>query len=735
MNRPATTPENAATTHKKIRFGVRGLIAWLVLAVLAGGMAPAGVFAQASDWVGTDHTAVRLISAADAVGDADTVRLGLQFRLNDGWKIYWRSPGDAGFPPRVDWAGSSNLADARISWPAPVRFSILGMETVGYAREVVLPIAARLLRPGDPLVLRAVVDYLACSDICVPYTAHLALTLPAGPSEPGNLAHLISRYENRVPGDGAAHGLAIEGLTLLRGAPDAALRVTATSTLPFAEPDVFLEGPAELAFGSPQITLTNDGRAARLDSEVFGAASLEAPLEGSTVTVTLVDGDRGAERRVTVAPPAIQAADRDPAAQAPGPSYLVILGLGLLGGLILNLMPCVLPVLSIKLLGVVGHGGGDPRWVRLSFVASALGILFSFLVLAGALAAMKALGASVGWGLQFQQPWFLTAMILVMTLFACNLWGLFEVRLPRAVADAGIHAGHVHGLGGHFLTGALVTLLATPCSAPFLGTAVGFALSRGAVDIFAVFTALGLGLATPYLAVAAFPRLATMLPRPGPWMRVLRRILGFALAATGIWLLTVLAAEVGEPGGLIVGLLALAMALAIFAAGRSDHRLGRAGGWTAAAGVAVLALLLPTRMADRPPLPLNGAWIAFDEAAIPALVAEGRVVFVNVTADWCITCRVNETLVLSKHPVRDSLASDAVVAMRADWTRPDAEISAYLARFGRYGIPFDAVYGPGVPNGQALPELLTTEAVLGGLERAAGNGADRPPERAEAERF
>jgi len=705
----------------KATSGISGALGCFCLVIVLNFLMLGSGSAQTSDWVKTEYTAVRLVSATGAVGTGDTLKLGLEFKLKDGWKIYWRSPGDAGFPPRIDWAGSSNLADARISWPSPVRFSVLGIETVGYEHEVLLPIDARLERAGEALKLRAVVDYLACSDICVPYTAHLVLNLPAGPLNPAKFAHLISRYENRVPEKGSAHGVSIDSVTAVAGQPAPTLRIRATSTLPFSKPDAFLEGPAELAFGTPKVTLGDRGHVAKLDIDVFGTESVEAPLVGSRMTVTLVDGDRSVERQMTVAPPF---AGQTPEADTPATSFLVILGLGVLGGLILNLMPCVLPVLSIKLLGAVSHGGDDPQWVRLSFVASALGILLSFMVLASALAAMKSLGTSVGWGLQFQHPWFLTAMILVMTLFACNLWGFFEVRLPRAVADAGIHAGHVHGLGGHFLTGALVTLLATPCSAPFLGTAVGFALSRSATDIFAVFAALGLGLAAPYLAVAAFPRLATMLPRPGPWMVLLRRILGIALAGTGVWLLIILGAEVGDRGGLIIGVLALAMALAIFVAARANGRLARMGGWIAT-GLAVFALLVPMKMVGGPSRTLDNAWIPFDKAAIPALVAEGRVVFVNVTAEWCITCRVNETLVLYKDPVREKLASDNVVAMRGDWTRPDTEIADYLASFGRYGIPFDAVYGPGLPDGEALPELLTTKTVLGALDRAADRGSER----------
>ncbi len=704
---------------------LNGVLGWLCLSLFFITASPTSVFAETSNWAKTDHTAVRLISAARAVGDADTVALGLQFELKDGWKIYWRSPGDAGFPPRIDWSGSTNLAGARISWPAPVRFSVLDLETVGYKHEVVLPITALLQRPGEALQLHATVDYLACSDICVPYTADLTMKVPAGPANAGEFTHLVSRYNSQVPQRTAAQGVDIDGLTVLPGQPATTVRLTATSTQPFSKPDAFLEGPAELAFGAPTVTLGNGGLTATLDMVVFGTESLDMPVAGTEITATLVDGDRSVERRLTLSPPSAPQttvseppSSHSPVAVPPQRSFLMILGLGLLGGLILNLMPCVLPVLSIKLLGVVSHGGGDPRSVRLSFIASALGILFSFMVLAAVLAAMKTLGGSVNWGIQFQQPWFLIVMILVMTVFTCNLWGFLDIRLPKFVADAGVRSGRVDGLGGHFLTGALATLLATPCSAPFLGTAIGFALARGATDIFAVFAALGLGLAAPYLAVAAFPRLATMLPRPGRWMTVLRYILGAALAATGAWLLTVLAVEVGDTGALIIGMVALSMALAICLAAGAEGPLNRSGVVVAAA-LAVGALLMPVRAHDKPAVMPEGAWTVFDEAAIPGLVAEGRVVFVNVTAEWCITCQANQTLVLSKDQVRHVLGSDTVVAMRGDWTRPDPAIANYLASFGRYGIPFDAVYGPGLPDGEALPELLTTDAVLGTIERAA----------------
>jgi len=384
----------------------------------------------------------------------------------------------------------------------------------------------------------------------------------------------------------------------------------------------------------------------------------------------------------------------------------------------------VLPVLSIKLLTVVAHGGGDPRPVRTGFLASAAGILVSFAVLATGAVLLKQSGLAAGWGIQFQQPLFLAAMVMILVLFAGNLWGLFEFHLPGAVADGAAGAGHGHGLGGHFLTGAFATLLATPCSAPFLGTAVGFALSRGPLEIYAVFAALGLGLALPYLAVAAFPGLATRLPRPGPWMVTLRYVLGLALIATAAWLVTVLATQTSFAVG---GLVTLLIAAALVALWQLRGLSGRARGatWGVVGALSVLALVISASL-TRPDADVDvaviedGVWQPFDRAQIDREVAAGRIVFVDVTADWCLTCQVNKALVLNIGAVRDRLGSDNVVAMKADWTRPDPRITRFLADFGRYGIPFNVVYGPGAPEGVPLPEILTEGKVLAGFQRAGG---------------
>lgn len=705
--------------RRAVRTGLRVLFAALtILAGSAWGIA-APAHAAAGDWVRADMIEARLVSAVDGTGSLDRVPLGLHLRMEPGWKTYWRSPGDAGLPPTIDWAGSTGLAGAEMSWPAPHRFTLFGIETFGYDREVVLPLEAAVTEPGRPLGLRAAVDVLVCSEICVPQRFDLTLDLPAGPADPGAEAQLVNRFRTQVPGDGAASGLSVEDVRATGAGIEAVIR----SREPMVEPDLFVETAEGHAFGAPRIEFSDGDRRATVRLDLAEGARGLPPLAGAAATLTVVDGARAAEIPATIgnAGPGT-ALPGLPAATAAG-GLGAVLGVALLGGLLLNLMPCVLPVLSLKLLSVVGHGGAPPRAVRAGFLASAAGILVSFLLLAAALAGLKSAGAAIGWGIQFQQPLFLVFMVVLVTLFACNLWGLFEIPLPRLLADA---AGGRHGgeggpsVAGHFATGMLATLLATPCSAPFVGTAVGFALARGPMEIVAVFLALGLGLAAPYLLVAAVPRLARRLPRPGRWMVTLRRVLALALAATAAWLLAVLSAQLSPEAGIEVAALMLAAA-GLLALRRRFGGFRLAGGLLAC-GAFAAAFALPAFLDMRASVAARAAdarWTPFERAALAPAVTAGRTVFVDVTADWCITCKANKALVIDRGEVARRLFEGDVVAMRADWTRPDPAISAFLGEFGRYGIPFNIVYGPGAPEGIVLPELLSEDAVLDALSKAS----------------
>jgi suppressor for copper-sensitivity B len=673
-----------------------------LLSALYLGLAAAAVAEPASDWAVANQAKVRLVSAATASGGG-SVPLGIQFQLSPGWKTYWRSPGDAGFPVSVDWTGTTNLASADLSWPVPHRFTLFGLDTFGYEDEVVFPVSARPTDPARPLGLRAKVEYLVCEKICIPYTAKLALDLPPGTAAPTQFAQLIDRYASRVPGDGAGHGLKLLSAVATGDEANPRLTVTIDSALPLLHPDLIVEGPVGLYFPAPQVTVDSGGRHATFDIAVRRDA--KAPLlAGTPIVLTVVDGERGMESRVL------------PVAGGGSALWPALLA-ALLGGLILNLMPCVLPVLSLKMLAFVGHGGASKSRVRLSFLASTAGVLTSFMILATGIAVLRGLGVAVGWGLQFQQPHFLAGMALVLTLLAGNLWGWFELPLPGFAGRLSEAADRRHGLLGDFLTGGLATLLATPCTVPFLTTAVGFALAGGTAAIFVIFLALGLGLAAPYLLVAAWPGLATRLPRPGRWMLILKRVLALAMGGTAIWLLSVLASQVGQTIGL-VSAVALVVVTLFLGLRRLQPRLRRTG-LVLASTLALLAPAISTT-ASQPAAVVEGAWQPFSESALAQLIGQGKTVLVDVTADWCINCQVNKALVLDRGWAAHALAEGKLVGLRADWTRPDPAIARYLASFGRYGIPFNAVYGPHAQQGLPLPPVLSEEALRQAVDQAGG---------------
>lgn len=612
----------------------------------------------------TPQSSAQLISAVDGTGDLATIPLALHIVLQPGWKTYWRSPGDAGYPPQVEVAaGSRNVADAKLMWPVPHRFELFGLQTFGYGEEVAFPLMVTPQVPGGPVSLKAKIRYLVCEQICVPQESDLVLDLPGGSAAPSRFASLVNRFASLVPMGGERLGWSVERVAIDRQSRLIVDVKSASEVL--NAPDLIVEGASHYYFGPTKVELSADRHIARLSAPVERIG--DGPdVADSDLVLTLFDGGRGME--LTARPVAILAA----ASISSWISILPILGIALLGGLILNVMPCVLPVLLLKLTGVLDLSGREQAHLRGAFLATAAGIVTSFLVLAGGLVALRSAGASIGWGIQFQQPAFLALMAIVCLLFAANIWGLFQIPVPAFVGRAAV-AGDARIGSDHarsFFTGVLATALATPCSAPFVGTAVGFALSRGSGEILAIFLALGLGLALPYLAVAAAPGLVNVLPRPGRWMRWLKGLLGLSLIGTAIWLMSIIGTQTG--------------------------------------------------LLDAGALTRSGSnWVAFDEAAIPELVVKDNVVFVDVTADWCITCQANKTLVIDQQPVAGRLRQAGIIAMQADWTNPDPKIADFLGRHGRYGIPFNIVYGPGAPAGIVLPELLTAEAVSNALDQAA----------------
>lgn len=677
------------------------------LAALAG-PSPA---AQSEPHVSPISTA-RLVTAENGIApDARYLSAGIAVTLEDSWKTYWRSPGEVGLPPEVTWEGSENIAEVELLFPAPTRFRAFGIENFGYADEVTFPLKVTLADPGAPAQLSAQVNLLVCADICVPETFELSLPLAPGEGVDLDAASLIADAASQVPEAPERFGASLTSAALTDDGTALVLSVARAGG--WTDPDVFPEMGEFTAFGVPDIRVEGDALWAQLPI-------LSEPVTGGEpLRLTLTDGAVAIDLR-DVALDATAPAPPYDATQAAGSAVTELLWIALvavLGGLILNVMPCVLPVLSIKFASALKAKDHSPARVRVGFLMSAAGVLaFMWALAAGTLAA-RGMGVSVGWGLQFQNPYFLVALLAILAVFAANLAGLFEIALPqglmtRMASDKG------SGYLGDFATGAFAAVLATPCSAPFLGTAIAFAMAGRPIDIVVIFTALGLGLALPYLLIAAAPGLIRYLPKPGAWMVTLKFVLAALLLLTAAWLLFVLIGVAGPSAALWTAGTLAALVLILSPLGA---RLSRARTPVAAAAL-IAAFLLPIgpapTSAESGDALAASDWVVFDRSEIPRRVAAGEVVFVDVTADWCLTCKANKALVLDRDPVASLLKSDSVTPMRADWTRPSDVIAAYLKSFGRFGIPFNVVYGPAAPEGIPLPEILSAETVSEALREA-----------------
>ena len=435
-------------------------------------------------------------------------------------------------------------------------------------------------------------------------------------------------------------------------------------------------------------------------------------LRGQTLTLVITDDGMAQQTTLTVGEPLAMSSSG-------GVTLWQAVLMALAGGLILNLMPCVLPVLGMKLGSILQVEQRDRRSVRKQFLASSAGIVASFLVLALLMTALRLSNQALGWGIQFQNPWFIGFMVLVTLLFSANLFGLFHLQLSSGLSTRlATHGGQ--GMSGHFWQGAFATLLATPCTAPFLGTAVAFALAAPLPVLWGMFLALGIGMSLPWLLIAAWPALALRLPRPGRWMNVLRLVLGLLMLASSLWLLSLMTNHIGVQATLVVGgALLLGLLLAVW------RRYGARSAGIAGASLLVvtgLTLLTLSLTANlwRQPLQDRVTWQPLSEQAITQALAQNKRVFVDVTADWCVTCKANKFNVLMRDDVQQALMADDVVALRGDWSRPSAEISAFLQRRGSVGVPFNQIYGPDSPNGVVLSPLLTRDAVLQTLSAAKG---------------
>jgi len=688
-----------------------------------------------------EHTQVRLVPSAASARPGETVWVAIPLHMEAGWHTYWRNPGESGMATTIKWTLPPGVTAGAVRWPVPEKSVEAGITAYIYKNEVALLVPLTLapdLKPG-PVELKAKLSWLECAAECVPGEATATATIMVGPSTlAANDAASVVAWEKALPAAGLAPtttawweaGAATNQTRSLRLQWQATPGVAEADFYPEANDDFDIQPATEKIPGSPELI--------QLRKLVKKSAD-NWPVEISGLLVEKFAGATQAyEIKLPVAqtPPAVGPAAGSVAPPVIPPSLWKMLLFAFIGGLILNIMPCVLPVIALKILGFVRQTEDGPRRVRKLGLIYAAGVLVSFLTLAGLVIGVKAAGHSAGWGMQFGNPQFLVALTLLVTLVALNLFGLFEINLgDRVMGSAGTLASR-QGASGAFFNGVLATILATPCTAPFLGAALGFAFTQPAPFIVLVFMLVGLGLATPYVILSWHPAWLKFLPKSGPWMERFKVAMGFPMLITAAWLLSLTASHYGSRSWwLLLFLVLVALAAWVYGEFIQRGRTRRGLAW-----LAVLALLggdyfyvlegqLHWRVTRQDMSAVDVAeknvsdgidWQPWSTTAVAQARGAGHPVLVDFTADWCLTCQVNKKLAIEIPQVKARLKQVNAVTLVGDYTKLPAAITDELNHYGRAGVPLVLVY-PVAPARSAiiLPEVLTPGIVLDALEQVS----------------
>ena len=706
------------------RSSVYSLLCWLLVAVAPHGLA--------QTYQGKELVRAELLADTTAIVPGKSFTVGLLLRMAPGWHTYWKFSGDAGLPTELKWKLPPGWKVGEIQWPIPLKTIDPGdIETYGYENEVLL--MQEITPPGkidsSSANLPAEANWLVCEKICIPGSATLQLDLPvASTSQPAN-TDVFARYRRLVsqnlPGPDVAR------VDWSRVGSDLRLKITSETLAKYRAVDFFALPEQETIVGHPEVQSRNNNEI------VFRVPLESAPKDLSSMAGLVVfaqqpNGDDRAAWQITTGPAGAQTGLSASLSARPAPArgIFTFLLFGFLGGLILNLMPCVLPVISLKIFGFVQQAGQSRRKILRSGIAFIIGIFAWFIALAILLIALKGAGRDVTWGgFQFTNPYFVLALSVIVLVFALNLFGVFEVSLPQSVTRNLLSTSDRKDLLGSFFQGVFATVLATPCTAPFLGTALGFAFTQSAAIILAMFVAIAAGMSAPYLLLSAQPAWLRFLPRPGPWMLHVKQFMGFLLLATLLFLLYVVGAQRGLEGAIWASCFLLVISVACWMKGAFVVPTA-----SAVKRIVVLALMLllmigsgvyfigdKFQSATIPSAdsPIQGDWQRFTPERLQTELEQGRTVFVDFTAAWCLTCKFNEASVLEAQDVREAFQRHGIVKLKADWTNGDPVITKLLQHFGRPGVPLYVLYPAKNEEPIVFPEVLTKRMVLDKLESAA----------------
>jgi len=704
------------------RSSVYSLLCWLLISVAPHGLA--------QSYQGKQLVRPELVADTNAVVPGKPFTVGLLLRMAPGWHTYWKFSGDAGLPTEMKWNLPSGWKIDDIQWPIPLKTIDPGdIETYGYENEVLLmqeiTPPSKLDRSSAKLSTEA--NWLVCEKICIPGSATLQLDLPvASENQPAN-TDVFARYRHLAPQNILGPNVARPDWS--RVGSDLHLKIVSETLAKYPSVDFFPLPGQDTIVGHPAVQSRNNNEI------VFRIPLESAPKDLSSMPGLVVfaqqpNGDDRAAWQITSGP-AVSVSR-----PAPARGIFTFLFFGFLGGIILNLMPCVLPVISLKIFGFVQQAGQSRQKILRSGIAFTLGIFAWFIALAVLLIALKGAGHEVTWGgFQFTNPYFVLALSVIVLVFALNLFGVFEVSLPQSVTRSLLSTSERKDLLGSFFQGVFATVLATPCTAPFLGTALGFAFTQSAAIILAMFIAIAAGMSAPYLLLSAQPAWLRFLPKPGPWMLHMKQFMGFLLLATLLFLLYVVGAQRGLEGAIWASCFLLVISVVCWMKGAFVLPTA-----PAVKRIVVLVLMLLLVLgggayfigekfqsakivsADSQ---IRGDWHPFTPERLQAELEQGRTVFVDFTAAWCLTCKFNEASVLEAQDVREAFQRHGVVKLKADWTNGDPVITKLLRQFGRPGVPLYVLYPAKNEEPIVFPEVLTKSMVLEKLESVTRNVASQ----------
>ena len=592
---------------------------------------------------------MRLTSSTEGTEGLKEIPISLEVITNPGWKIYWRYPGDSGLPTEINFNDSSNLKSFQIFWPAPFRFSTFGIDTFGYEGQIIFPINVIPEIVNEMINLNTQISLLACNEICIPFQEEISLQIPKTTPRPNMntrvRAQFLSLVPRKITSDKYSFGevlLTKDGILLKN------------PKFPNKDFDIFVENDNGINFGKP-IKKGNNFLLPKLNNDIY-------EFKKYLLNFTFVSSNISFEQQI-ISKKEIENKNLNTWFF----EVIIYVIISFLGGLLLNIMPCVLPVISLKLTSIIDKNEIEIEKVRKSFLITSSGIISSFILLAATLISLKYFGHSVSWGMQFQNSYFLFLMSLVILVFGLNMLNVFEIYLPYKILN--LLSIKYQGNLDDFLRGFLTTLLATPCSAPFVGTAITFAFSESYLNMLSIFFFMSLGLAFPWLSIAIFPKTLSYLPSPGKWMVLVKYILGSGLLITSIWIFSIFLTSLNYNFNFY------------YQSQKDDHI------------------------------------ITWEKGLANKLAKDGQVVLVDITADWCLTCKLNKYTIFNNEILNQEIKTGNIKFVQADWTLPDQKILDFLGENGRYGIPFNIVYGPKKVNGIVLPEVISVPSLLRVIEK------------------